>query len=127
MIARAFEITKIDCGSCRRCCKGELIALDAKNDDATQYVTRTVINPLTGRPIVALAAKANGDCHYLGEDGCTIWGRHPAICRAFDGIDFARHVDEGLRDLRGAEKRRAKRNLVGTAYEVGAEKLRRMS
>ncbi len=31
-----------------------------------------------------LRKKANGDCFYLGEKGCTIWDKAPGVCKAFD-------------------------------------------
>jgi hypothetical protein len=35
-------------------------------------------------PLLLLRHKPNGDCVYLGEHGCTIYDRAPAVCRRFD-------------------------------------------
>lgn len=81
------ETVKVDCGMCRRCCKHELITLyPERGDDPSQYLTMTVPDILKpdGEPRLALQQKANGDCIYLGDNGCTIWGRHPQICKKFD-------------------------------------------
>jgi hypothetical protein len=32
----------------------------------------------------ALKRKADGSCHYLADNGCTIWPNTPALCQAFD-------------------------------------------
>ena len=47
-------------------------------DDPNAYETQM----LGG--LQALAHKPNGDCVYLGEKGCTIHERRPAVCRAYD-------------------------------------------
>jgi Fe-S-cluster containining protein len=31
-----------------------------------------------------LLHKPNGDCMYLGTNGCTIYDRAPAVCKSFD-------------------------------------------
>ena len=65
-------------------------------DDPSQYETVPLdLNPkfaaklneltgLTGKLAVMLKKKENGDCVYLGPDGCTIWDRAPYLCRVFD-------------------------------------------
>lgn len=53
-------------------------------DDPKQYLTEPCINPITGKPGSMLRHKEDGGCVYLGESGCTIHGRAPAICRKFD-------------------------------------------
>ena len=37
-----------------------------------------------------LARKANQDCHYLGETGCTIYARRPQACQRFDCPEYAK-------------------------------------
>ncbi len=34
--------------------------------------------------VAGLAQRENGDCVYLGTDGCTIYERRPSVCRGFD-------------------------------------------
>jgi Fe-S-cluster containining protein len=47
-------------------------------DDADRYQTEIIAG------VVALKHKPNGDCVYLGEDGCTIHGQQPYVCKSFD-------------------------------------------
>jgi Fe-S-cluster containining protein len=95
-------------------------------DDHQAYITRTVLNPLNGVPMVALAVRENRDCIYLEEAGCTIYERRPAICRAYDCRGFALMVEEAMRDLRGADKRRARHSLKGSSHEIGMAHLRKL-
>jgi len=82
-------MSTVPCNGCTICCKGELLVLHPQaGDDPETYLTREVTNPLTGEPALALQQKDNGDCIYLGETGCTIHGRAPAICREFDCRKF---------------------------------------
>jgi Fe-S-cluster containining protein len=34
--------------------------------------------------VAELNRRDNGECVYLGEEGCTIYQRRPAVCRSFD-------------------------------------------
>lgn len=52
-------------------------------DDVASY-EHTYLTPPGKEPIPIVKQKPNGDCFYLGEGGCTIHDRAPAICRAFD-------------------------------------------
>lgn len=51
-----------------------------------------MVNPITGKPGLMVAKKPGTmDCIYLGENGCTIHGSAPIICRAFDcGLMWAK-------------------------------------
>jgi Fe-S-cluster containining protein len=81
----SVERTNVPCGSCRACCRRDGIVLYPEHgDEPALYETVTEIHPLTGRPTLMLARKRNGDCLYLGDTGCTIHDRAPAICREFD-------------------------------------------
>jgi len=67
----------------------ELILLHPEDGDdpsAFDTVEMTMPNLATGRieKRHTLKHKPNGDCVYLGESGCTIYDRRPAICRSFD-------------------------------------------
>lgn len=75
----------VPCDGCTACCRNDLLILHPEmGDDPTQYETQRVINPITGRPALALKHKPGGGCLYLGPGGCMIWDRAPAICREFD-------------------------------------------
>ena len=76
---------RVACNGCTACCRGDLIFLHPEcGDDPRQYLTKPAMNPITGKQGLALQHKADGSCVYLGEHGCTIHGRHPAICREFN-------------------------------------------
>jgi hypothetical protein len=78
-------IVKVACNGCKACCQNELLILHPDLGDVIDdYETKQAINPLTGEACLALRQKPNGDCFYLGEEGCTIHGHHPATCRKFD-------------------------------------------
>lgn len=82
-------MSAVPCNGCITCCKNEMLVLHPEEGDkAADYLTREVKHPFTGQPAVALQVKENGDCIYLGEKGCTIHGRAPAICREFDCRKF---------------------------------------
>ena len=81
MLARA----NVPCGGCRACCRNDRIILHPEHgDDPASFEIEPTWNPLTNRPALMLKHKPNGDCIYLGEEGCTIHDRAPAICREFD-------------------------------------------
>lgn len=77
---------EVPCAGCIACCRGgELIVLHPEDgDDRRRYLTRRARNPLTGQMVDVLRQTAAGDCVYLGESGCKIYDRRPAICRSFD-------------------------------------------
>lgn len=78
-------MSELKCNGCRVCCQKDAIPLRADlGDDLDAYRTEEAQNPQTGETVVILAHAANGDCVYLGTDGCTIYARRPAACRAFD-------------------------------------------
>ena len=66
--------------------------------------------------VYLLDHKPNGDCVYLGETGCTIHGRHPLMCRAFDCVAFARHWPRA--------RRRAVGLKINDVFREGQERLR---
>lgn len=74
------------CAECdAACCRSDLIILHPEQgDDAGAYDTVDVTNPLTGEKVQALRRKPDGSCIYLSDGRCSIHGRHPVICRAFD-------------------------------------------
>jgi Fe-S-cluster containining protein len=82
------KLGDVPCGPCRACCRSELIALLAEEgDDIASYDHEMVfINGFGDFPF--LKHKKNGECVYLGRDGCTIHARRPHICRFFDCRGF---------------------------------------
>lgn len=69
----------VPCGTCHQCCKKSLVlVLPEKGDRIEDYETFD----MESRKV--LKFQENGDCWYLGKDGCTIHGRAPFMCRIFD-------------------------------------------
>lgn len=76
---------KVPCNGCRLCCTNDMIFLHPDEGDRPQdYLTQPVFNPITGKAGLMLQKGADGNCVYLGAEGCTIHGRAPVICRTFD-------------------------------------------
>lgn len=97
---RPTSRTIVPCGTCKACCKRELLFLHPEMGDNLQdYRCHPAINPVTGHAGYALDHNANGDCIYLGEQGCTIWDRAPAICREFDCRDLYKRRRKIARSL----------------------------
>jgi Fe-S-cluster containining protein len=75
--------TRVPCDGCRACCQHELVVLFPEDgDDPARF--EHIALPSTHGPVLILKQKDNGDCVYLGPDGCTIYGRAPVVCRKFD-------------------------------------------
>lgn len=76
-------IADVPCGSCKLCCTGRsaVMVMSDHGDDVASYDTTTF--PGMG-DIPFLKFKPNGDCMYLGVEGCTIHDRAPFMCRIFD-------------------------------------------
>lgn len=74
--------SSVPCGSCRLCCQGRtaVMILPDHGDDPAAFDTFEI--PKIGAHF--LNHKPNGDCVYLGAEGCTIHGRAPFMCRTFD-------------------------------------------
>lgn len=75
----------VPCNGCTRCCSGNsIVMLLADEGDAVESYAHEIVNlPGVGRGPI-LKRKPNGDCIYLGANGCTIHGRAPIVCRVFD-------------------------------------------
>lgn len=106
-------LSKVDCGSCRKCCKGQQLIVLVDGDDPRQY---DCYEFAPGQ--MAVKRRINGDCVYLGGDGCTIHGRHPIVCKAFNCADFVRRMDAGAYDGLGPR-------LGNAVIKEGRKRLRR--
>lgn len=76
-------------------------------DDPSKYQTIEVQNPITGKMGLAIAHKPNGDCIYLGDEGCSIHDTAPLICQEFD---CRRYVQRFVQGNRKAKLAAAKNN-----------------
>lgn len=88
----------VPCGDCHLCCKLMTPILPDKGDDPAQYQTAMCHTPGKA-PYMILDRHANGDCVYLGADGCTIWDRAPFVCRDFDCRNTFKNSDRAGRRL----------------------------
>ena len=70
----------VPCGGCTRCCHNDTVRL-LPEDDPSQYQTKPHQH-MTGA--LMLAHAPNGDCVYLGPQGCTIHATKPLMCRQMD-------------------------------------------
>lgn len=78
------KLGDVPCGPCRACCRYELIPLfpqDGDNLETYEHETKDI--PGIGA-LHFLKHGKNGDCFYLGRDGCTIHDRAPVVCKTFD-------------------------------------------
>jgi Fe-S-cluster containining protein len=78
--------TIVPCRGCTACCRDNpgIFLHPDEGDDIGSYEAVADDNPVTGDTTHRLAVKENGDCVYLGPQGCTIYDRRPVICRTFD-------------------------------------------
>ncbi len=73
-------MVNVPCNGCTRCCHGDAIRL-LPGDDHTLYE----IEPHQSDPKqLMLAHKPNGDCIYLGHEGCSIHETKPIMCKTMD-------------------------------------------
>lgn len=113
----------VPCNGCTACCQNDLLVLHPEHGDNLEaYQTQECANPITGKPAVALAHKPEGGCIYLGDGGCTIHDRAPAICREFDCREFYRKLRN---DMTRTERRRLiKANMVSAEIlKAGRDRL----
>lgn len=103
-----IPLVSVPCNGCTACCMNDLIFVHPKMGDIVEsYDTMPVTNPLTGESGFALKHKPEGGCIYLGEDGCTIHHRAPAVCREFD----CRKMYQQLFSIPRPERRRLQRQM----------------
>jgi Fe-S-cluster containining protein len=77
----------VPCNGCRACCLHDMIPLMPERGDLIWTYEHEVLATATG-PTAVLQCGKTRECIYLGQDGCTIHDRAPAICRAFDCRDL---------------------------------------
>lgn len=73
----------VPCGACTACCWHEIVPL-TEADDPSSYDTQWI------NGVQVLRHQPNGACIYLGQRGCRIWTRRPAVCKVFDCRRFVR-------------------------------------
>lgn len=112
----------VPCAGCHACCKRERVILYPEyGDDITSYHTEPAPADKVGSMIYGadrymLLHKDNMDCIYLGENGCTIWERAPAMCKEFD-------CRKTFRMFSRAERRQFRKVLDNDVMRAGRERL----
>lgn len=104
---KQIQSASVPCAGCTICCRSDAISLHPElGDDASQYQTVPHFIPeLARKGVVMLAHKPDKSCVYLGEHGCSIHGRAPALCREFDCRGLVRKL--GYTNARKAVKKGA--------------------
>lgn len=88
----------VPCNGCSLCCQtNDLILVKPEfGDDPGEY--ETIPAPKGFQHERQLAKKPNGDCIYLKRgEGCQIWERRPAVCRAFDCAGLVKSLPAATR------------------------------
>lgn len=89
---------EVPCGACHLCCRLMTPILPEKGDDPARYQVAMCHTPGKA-PYMILDRLPNGDCVYLGPDGCAIHDRAPWTCRDFDCRAVFRNSDRPGRRL----------------------------
>jgi len=82
----------VPCNGCTACCRNNLVLLMPSEGDIPETYERQRIES----GVEALAHRPNGECWYLGPNGCTIHDRKPVMCKAFDCRRFIQTVAREL-------------------------------
>ena len=83
----------VPCGGCTLCCRTLIVPLSREEVDSGEYLWAWVTKRDGTRLGHALQRKPNGDCVYLGENGCTIHDRAPHVCKIFDCRSLFQKLD----------------------------------
>jgi len=109
----------VPCGDCHLCCRMMTLLRPDKGDDASVYNTaQWYRDGLDKPPVVILDRLPNGDCSYLGSNGCTIHDRAPYECRDYDCRKMFQNSDRPGRKLAVKEGR-----VPAGVFERGRELL----
>lgn len=93
-------MSDVPCNGCTACCKHDDVYLRPE-EDPRDYLVEPGLNALTGEVGWRLQHKPRGGgCIYLGDGGCTIHDRAPAICKRFDCRFAVAMLDELPRPIR---------------------------
>lgn len=128
LFAMGSLYSRLDCGGCVKCCKGEAVYLTVHDNPALYDTEPVEILPGRYMPIDTIALqlkrRANGDCIYLGEAGCTIYARRPHICKAFDCRIYVANMkaNSSRADRRRLAKAMGQKSLIRTAVWQEGEK-----
>ena len=119
LVDREERRADVPCGKCTLCCRTLIVPLAEEEYERYDWawVTRADNGERLGR---ALRRNPNGDCVYLGADGCTIHGKAPHVCQRFDCRElFLKSDRAGRRQAIKSGK------LPKSLFDKGREMLRR--
>ena len=74
----------VPCGRCTLCCRTLIVPLAEEEYEQFDGYWAWITTPDGKRHGRALQRRPNGECVFLGENGCTIHGRAPHVCQRFD-------------------------------------------
>lgn len=96
---QASERNVVPCEGCTACCKRERIILVPEHGDDPFAYFVTPTRRGDGEIQYMLRHKPNGDCVYLGANGCSIHDRAPWACRQFDCRRWLAGFPEAMQDM----------------------------
>lgn len=117
----------VPCGKCQLCCKTLIVPLANEEwqlfdtghpDDPTKPAWAWIMDAAGVSHGRALQRRANGDCVFLGPDGCTIHGRAPHVCKRFDCRELFLRSDR-----KGRKKAVKEGKLPKSLFDRGRELL----
>lgn len=93
-VVTEVQTATLPCDGCTACCRSDAISLHPELGNLVEsYKTESHIVPqMAESGIRMLAHKPGGSCIYLGDEGCTIHGKAPALCREFDCRRWVRRM-----------------------------------
>ena len=100
----------VNCGPCQACCK---VPCCIPDEEAPAY--RIGKERAWGLP--TLERKPNGDCIYLGVEGCEIYEVRPSTCREFSCEIVLTLPENELEKIRKSENRFFTRDILEAAEE----------
>lgn len=90
----------VPCGRCTLCCRTLIVPLAEEEYEQYEGHWGWITSRDGKRHGRALLRRPNGECVYLGENGCTIHGHAPHVCQRFDCREnFAKHTRAQRRQL----------------------------
>lgn len=110
-----YAIGDVPCDGCTLCCHGDAVRILA-HEDESQWRTEPHCYLPEQR---MLAHKPNGDCVYLGDEGCTINDTKPQMCKEMDCRLIAQRIS-----FTQARKLDAKGLMRITVWRRGRELLK---
>lgn len=73
-------MSDVPCNGCRACCTKQVVIVVPEDEPNLEVFKLRDL----GKGVQIIDVLENGDCAHLGPDGCTIYGRRPAVCVAYD-------------------------------------------